>query len=237
MIEKSSLKSLRTLDFYQVMTLIKDSFEKDSLEELKLTAVHNSFEEAFKNFADSLNRMNSTFSTKEINKADQERNKILSAIAMVLRAFSNAPQEEQAKNATKLYSEMEKYGKNIAKLPLREKSAAITNLLQDFRKSENQKIVHSFAIDQWITKLENKTTAFDELYKNRSEEQLTTEAGKIKDTRVALQKAFEEVVKTINANAYLNGVTPYKTIIDKINQEVKRSLVEVKRRTNRKQPA
>lgn len=234
MISRSNLKVLRIMDFFQVMNLVKDYLSTEDKEALKLEKPVKAFEEAFSALDEALKQSKTILATKELAKADELRSKTLTSLIQMLRALSHSPQQEQAKKAEKLLAEVEKYGKNLANLPLREESAVIINLLQDFEEAENKQAIQSLHLTEWITLLSQQNTAFDELYKERSETQSIIQVGKTKESRMALQQAFNILVKTINANAFLNGEEPYQTLAGKINQEVNRSLSEAKARQTKK---
>lgn len=234
MITRSNLVPLRIMDFFQVMNLINDYLKAEDKETLKLEKVYAEFEKAFVVLDEALKHSTTVIATKKIAKADELRDKTLTALGQTLRALANSPKEEQAKKAQKLVAEMEKYGKNLSQLPLREESAVIINLLQDFEQEENKQFIQSLHLEEWVSLLKEQNTAFDTLYKERSEEQSAIQVGKTKEARVALQQAFDILVKTINANAFLNGETPYQNIAGKINQEINRSITEAKARQTKK---
>lgn len=235
MINRSNLKVLRIMDFFQVMNLVKDYLKEEDKSALKLETSVAEFERAFSELDDALKQSTTILATKELSKADEQRSKTLTGLGQMLRALTNSPQEEQAKKAEKLLAEVEKYGKRLSNLPLREESAVIINLLQDFEISENKQAIQSLHLTEWVTLLEQQNTAFDNLYKERSETQSIIQVGKTKEARMVMQKAFDILVKTINANAFLNGGDAYQSLAGKINQEVSRSLAEAKARQTKKE--
>lgn len=137
MIEKTSLNPLRHLDFFQIMSLIRTYLDAEDLANLKLTEAATAFGGKLANLDAALKQGNSIAATKDLLLADEARDKTVMAVYAALRTFTHSPDDTEAHDAEILLQEALKYGKNLAKLPLREESAAITNLLQDFGKPEN----------------------------------------------------------------------------------------------------
>lgn len=233
MIERTSLDKLRHFDFFQVLSLVRDYVNAEDKDALKLTAAAAALEAALKQMDSALKQSNSVAATKEILKADEVRDKTVQALYSALKTFAHSPEASEAQAAEILLQEALKYGRNLAKLPLREESAAISNLLQDFAKPENVARITALRLDAWLAILRQQNRAFDAHYKSRSGEQAEVEVGAVRTARVALQDAFDHLAKTINANAFLSGEAPYRNLSDKINVEIARALAEAKARSKK----
>ncbi|GET46423.1 DUF6261 family protein [Capnocytophaga felis] len=232
MIPKTNLAQLRLMDFFQVASNIAHYARKENLETLKLAASFTDYETALDNLDKALKRDSTKFETQKLNKISGKRRKTISALTTAVRAFCHSPEEGQAQKAQKLLSVIEKYGKKISGLPLREETAAITNLLQDFKTPEIKALIDSIGLSLWVTSLETYNTEFDTLYKERSIEQASHTMGLTKDAREKMQKTLNNFAKTMNSLAFLEGETPYKNLADCINNEINKALSEVKRRKN-----
>lgn len=233
MIKKTNMQNVRHLDFFQIMSLIRDYLKNEDLKTLKLTQAAAAFEEKLQQMDDSLKQSNSIAATRELLAADEARDKTLKAIGNALKNFANSPDEEEAREGEILRQELLKYGKNLMKLPLREESAAIINILQDFEKPAHAERVASLHLEKWVQKLKVQNDAFDALYKDRSGEQAEVVVGAVRTARAELQDAFDHLAKTINANAFLNGEEAYKNLAEKINVEISRALAEAKARSTK----
>lgn len=120
MIEKTSLNPLRHLDFFQVMLLVRSYLNAENLASLKLTESAAAFEGKLSKLDAALKQSNSIAATKDLLQADEARDKTVKAVYAALRAFTHSPADTEAHDAEILLQEALKYGKNLAKLPLRE---------------------------------------------------------------------------------------------------------------------
>lgn len=230
MIAKSNLSNLRVMDFFQVLSLIDTYLQKEELAALRLQEVYEKFKLSLLSLDESLQKVSTKHDTKVMRKADKQRNEVLVALRGILSAYSRSPVKEQAAAGASLLSQMQKYGKSIQKLPLREKSATINNLLQDLQKGTPQQEMRMLGLAEWSGVLKSANIAFEQVYVERSNDQAEIEVGKVKLCRTDAQKAFDLLCKTINSLAFIDGPQAYKSITDKIDNEVSKAISEAKRR-------
>ncbi len=220
LIKSTHLDKARLLDFYQVMSLTAGFLAKEPLAELKLTAVANKFNAIFVAFDASIKQAQKTGYTDRIIAADDQRDNIVTGLLGTLRSMLRFPDAEVADAASKLTVIADKYGAGIARLPQREETAAIINMLQDFRTPEHAPLIEKAGLRSWIDKLDEANRAFDNLYAQRTEKEAEFVTGLTRSQRTAMQAAFNELAQAIEAYAYIHGAEPYKPLAEKINTEV-----------------
>ena len=132
------------------------------------------------------------------------------------------PIESIAAAAKALLAIVEKYP-YIPSLPLREETAAITNLSQDLRQPEALANINLLGAMTFLTAIEEKNQAFEALYNQRTEKEAMEILHLGKTTRLAVEEAFRKVAYAINGLAVAAGEEPYKILSDQINREVARA--------------
>ena len=114
---------------------------------------------------------------------------------------------------------IEKYGTGIQRLPQREETAVITNLMQDLR-ANSADIQSITGLITWVDKLDEANKAFDALYNSRTEKEAEFIVGLTRTERAAMQTDFENLCRGIDAYAFINGEENYKPLANKINTEI-----------------
>ena len=114
----------------------------------------------------------------------------------------------------------DKYGAGVARLPQRQETGVIKNIIAELRMSKNIMLLQNTGLAMWLDKLEQANNEFDNLYVNRNEKEAEFISGLTRTERANMQAAFEKLVRAIEANAYLRGEDAYKPLAEKINTEV-----------------
>lgn len=226
MVKELSLSKVRLMEFFQVMTNIKVFLEKENLDTLGLEKVKKAFDEKYTAFDEALKPIKKSEFTVEIHRLDAERDDALLGLLAHCRAFITFPNEAKSNAAKQILAQIEKYGKNIQIKPLQEETGIIINLLQDLSTSEMSQSLTTIGATEWITKMRTANDTLMQMYNSRTEEKGgAIEVGKSKKTRQELEEAFRNIVKTINALAFVNGEAPYRNLANALNEEVKRARI------------
>lgn len=220
LIKSHYLDRARLMDFFQVMSITADFLKKEDLAALKLTDVAAEFTAAFTKLDTALKQAQKTGYTDQVIAADDERDNVLTGMLGVLRGMLRFPDKDTAAAAAQLSVVTDKYGAGIARLPQREETAVLTNLVQDLRNAQNAPLLQKTGLTAWVDKLEQSNRAFDTLYTHRTEKEAEFITGLTRDERARMQAAFEKLTRAIEAYAFINGDAPYKPLADKINVEV-----------------
>lgn len=220
LINSTNLDKARLMDFYQVMNLTSGFLQKEDTAALNLTGVTGEFNIAFTDLDNSLKQARKTGLTGDVLDADDLRDNIQIGFLEVLNGYTRFPDKEIASAASRLVVVTDKYGPGIARLPQREESAALTNMVTDLRSGDNATLLQTTTLSIWVDKLDEANQAFNAVYEQRTEKEAALITSLTRTQRSNMKAAFEKLVQAIEANAFLNGPDAYKALADKINVEV-----------------
>lgn len=220
LIHSTNLQRARLMDFYQVMSLINGFLQKEGLDALNLAAVTIVYSTAFDSFDRALKQALKSGYTDAIIAADNDRDNILIGFLGALHSLERFPDKAIAEAATQLLLVIDKYGPGIARLPQREESAILRNIVADLRNAENAPRLQTTNTSIWVDHLDAANRAFDELYSHRTEKEAEFITGLTRTERANMQSAFEKLVQTIESYACINGEAAYKSLAEKINVEI-----------------
>lgn len=223
MINSSNLKSLRVLDFYQVLKDITLHLKKHKLNQPNLASRATALQQALEELDLALKPLRGSAATEKLTALDHQRDQALVGFSAQLRSFAKHNKPELKEAARQLQMTLEKYGKKPQELPLREETAMITQFLQDMEKPENTAALALIYADSWVEEMSDANTKFDDLYNSRTQEGAKMEVGAVKTARARAQKAFDDLVRGLNSHADLNDAQEYKVLEDEINYEVKQA--------------
>lgn len=220
LIKSTNVNNARLMDFYQVMNLTAGYLSKENIAAMQITTVANEFNAALSSLDKALKQAQKTGYTESIIAADEARDNIYTGFTSSLRGMTRFPDAEIAQSAQKLMVVTDKYGQGITRLPQREESAALTNMVSELQNAENTPLLQQTGLALWVQKLADANRAFDELYANRTEKEAEFIVHLTRTERANMQAAFEKLVRAIEAYAFINGEAAYKPLADKINTEI-----------------
>lgn len=235
LIKSTNLFKAYLMDFFQVMKLIVEYLFKEDLAALKLTDVANRFKTAFDTLDAAVKQEQKSGFTEQKNTVDSLRDNTLTGIIGTVRYAQYFPDEEVAEAARLLLIVLEKYGKDIQKLPRKEETGIIHNIVQDLRNATNAPLIAKVSSLPWVDKLDEHNKKYEELHISQTEEQSAIVTGLAQAERDNTQKVFEELCRAIDSFAYVYGSAPYTPLAEKINTEVARvQACQVTRHTGEK---
>ncbi len=220
LIYSTNVKKAHLMDFFQVMQLISKWLDKEDLELLKLNNEALNFKVALKELDDALQQAKKTGFTQKIIEADNVRDNVLSGMGYIIKGMTYFPDKNLSDMAEQVKNIMAKYGKGVQRLTQREESAVIENILQDLQTEPIASMLPQLGLSQWVAKLQETNTNFDNLYLARSEKEAAFISGLSRKQRDEMQQQFEHLCKAIEAYAFIEGEEAYKPIADRINVEV-----------------
>lgn len=230
MITSTNLSMLRNLEHFQVMSNVLAYLKAENLEELKLASLAGSFEAKLKLYDDVLILERGNALSVKISQADSERDNALKSFINVVKAYALFPDESKADAALRLQHVIGKYGNGIDRLPYLQESGVLVNLLQDLAIRENADTITLLHLEDWLLKLQEATTRFDELFVSRESDNSTKLSGKVKEARQAVQSEFEHLAVLVNAYEVVYGAEAYAGLSAKINEAVSYARQQASRR-------
>lgn len=223
MIKAANLSRIRIMDFFLVVSNIKDYTKKEDLETLKLKDFfEQKYIPTFEAFDASLIPNVQKELTTHIRSLNNQRAMYLVGLNSHLRALRNFPDKKVAEAANRLRSIIDSFGKNIHNMPLAEGMAIVINILQEIEKSTYINDIAITGVGKWITEIRKINDQLHTSFKERINKQASVKAGKTTEMRDVMQKVFTEFCNRINAIVTLEGDTLYRTLIDNINREIDR---------------
>ncbi|MDO4783134.1 MAG: DUF6261 family protein [Capnocytophaga felis] len=222
MISKHNLSRVRLMEFTQVMANVKTFLEKEDLTTLGLADIKTEFDNKLTTLEESLKPLRKSEHTERLNNLDHQRDTLLMGFIGHCKLFVNFPETEQAEAARKLVLTNQKYGKDPQKQSHREETAIIRNLLADLESPDLKKAVQSIGAEKWIEYLTKVNETFAVVHSDRTQEQGSVQAGKTKIARSQMQEIFTKLVTLINGLIVVKGIAGYETLVNSINEEVKR---------------
>jgi len=220
LVKSTNLANARFMDFYQVMSLVLGFLSKEDVNMLNVALEANDFRTVFEIFEKAVKQARKTGITDPLILGDDKRDNVYIGFTGSLQHATRFPDEIVAQSAAKLLLITDKYGAGVARLPQRQETGVIKNIIAELRMSKNIMLLQNTGLAMWLDKLEQANNEFDNLYVNRNEKEAEFISGLTRTERANMQAAFEKLVRAIEANAYLRGEDAYKPLAEKINTEV-----------------
>lgn len=228
MITSTNLSMLRNLEHFQVMSNVLAYLKAENPEELKLTPVAETFEAKMKVYDDALVLERGNVLSGRLNQADLERDLALRSLVSIIKVYVSFPEA-----ASELLHLIEKYGKQIDKLPYLQESGVLANLFQDLESEESKEAIALLHLEDWVTKLKESAVRFDELFISRESDNSTKLSGRVKGARQAVQSEFERLSVLVNAYEIVYGEEAYAGLSSRINEAVYYARQQATRRSPR----
>ncbi len=230
LIESTNLQRAHLMDFFEVMNIVESFLQKEDLEALKLTQVAGEFTQTLAVLEEALTQARKTGITESLLEADSLRDNTFTGFNTVLKGMTYFPDDTISQSAIAITDVVEKYGKQIQRLPQREETAVLINLIEDLKSEQYTPKVIATGLTAWVEQLEQTNNEFENLYTQRTEKEAQFIVGLTKTERENMQKMFVKLCQTINAYAFLEGATNYQPLADKINTEIGNVQQMIKRR-------
>lgn len=160
--------------------------------------------------------------TADIATLDTQRDQALSAFLAALKTMTASPNATKQAAAKTLTFIRDKYSLSASDEYMKE-TTAIGQMIQEVEAStEATAALTNTGLDDWFLDLKAKNEAFLAKMNERTEAQAGQQKGIVRETRLAAEAAYKDVVKLINALAIVE--TPadldYSAIIDLLNAEI-----------------
>jgi hypothetical protein len=187
-----------------------------------LSTVWTTFTAAYDAFDDAYAQTRKWAQTEEISTLDDARDAALSAYLNALKAMAASPNTTKQQAAKRLQFIREKYSLSAADEYMKE-TTAISQMIQEIEgDAQATEALQTTGLDEWLTDLKTKNEAFLAKMNERTEAQAGQQKGIVRETRLACESAYRDVVKLVNALAIVEVPAGYNygTIIDLLNAEI-----------------
>ena len=150
LIKSTNLGRARFMDFYQVMSLVLSFLSKEDLNMLNVAQEANDFQTVFELFEKAIKQARKTGITDPLILADDKRDNVYIGFTGSLQQATRFPDEVVAQSAAKLLLITDKYGAGVARLPQREETGVIKNIITELRLPENMMLLQNTGLIMWL---------------------------------------------------------------------------------------
>jgi hypothetical protein len=215
----AKLPRYRNNEHFQFHYDFRELVNKETPAKLKIQALFTGdFMTAYRNEDIVLQKINKSAITKDINELDKQRDELFRGLADAHAAATRHFNKTIAGAAIRLQPVFDSFG-NITKLPMREESSAIYNLAQELLTNHNDDVVLT-SLKDWINALSDKNKEVIDKMKERNNEESDRTDLVMKEARAATDKAYNAIVKQVNALALVEGEAAYVSFITKLNNNI-----------------
>ena len=141
LIKSTNLRQARFMDFYQVMSLVLSFLSVEDKVALNLATEAGEFETVFGMLDKALKQAQKTGITDALIAADDTRDSIFSGFTGCLRGSTRFPDAEISGAASALLLITDKYGSDIIRLPQREETAVLKNIITELKTDGNMTLL------------------------------------------------------------------------------------------------
>ena len=215
-VEQLSLARATNAAHYEYLDTVRKRTEETRLEnELWKKAVEE-FREAFEKEDKAFKQYRASDHTSDLQKADEERDKLYASLRDTIKAYAKFPIAETAQHAEPLLKVIKNYKITTRENYMKE-SGLIDNMLQDLLQYERQ--LNRLGLLIVANQLKAKNDEVRQLIAQRNEERMEQVLGELKAARAASDVAYAAVVMFTNAYALLNPDREEAVVLVKRMQE------------------
>jgi hypothetical protein len=159
--------------------------------------------------------------TGEIEDQDIRRDAVFRGFADAVKSAENHFNSDKQNAAKRLSIVLDNYG-NIAAKPLDQETAAIDDLLRELRGGDYHTLLATLDLNDWLVQLDLDNQRFKELMLARYTETAKRPTSTMRAARTKVDRAFSDIVYTVEALVRINGIAAYEPFINELNTVVER---------------
>jgi hypothetical protein len=231
-IKNSHENQLRNDEHFQKMTETKDAIEVAGAETLKIKDQYDTFLTCYIDEDTALKKIVKSATTSEMETADHGRDGSFRGLVNSIKAALDHYERDVVKAAYRLKVVSDTFG-NLAAKPINEETSGIYNFVQELDSAKYAGDVATVGLTGHVRKLDADNRAFDALSKSRDDENAVKTQLKMKQCRAATDRAYNAIVKQINALILVEGKEPYIAFVNKMNTFIDRFNNAVAQRAGR----
>ncbi|OJU55022.1 MAG: hypothetical protein BGN96_12650 [Bacteroidales bacterium 45-6] len=214
-ITRIKLSQLRNNEHFQFHTEVKGLITDTNPVAIKLENQFPAYVALYQDEDTALKRIaKNSFSDLRAD-ADLARDRTFSGLAAASSAALNHFDPMVTEAARHLKIVFDTYG-NVARLPLNEETAAITNLLQEL-KGKYAPEIQTVGLGGWVNQLEADNTAYSDLVKSGRDEDAERTEIVVKEARNAIDKTYRQLVERVEALIVVEGEAAFAEFVRKLN--------------------
>ena len=156
--------------------------------------------------------------TQELVLLDERRDRAIIGISGTVESYCYHFDGATAQAANLLLTNLNLYGRSVAKMNLPSESGTIDAIVKDWEtKPELIDAVEMLGLYAWVTELKTVNQLFEQKYIERTEEYGAANPDTLKSKREETVLAFYELRKFLDANSVLHPSAVYEKLINGLN--------------------
>jgi len=184
--------------------------------------LYENYIKSYENEQEALNFIRKSELTAKISEQDSVRDAIFRGLSDAIKSYRNHFEAEKRVAANKLWSILLHYG-NIAKKTLDDQTAAVSDILREFKKPELANAIDFLKLNEWIVKLEEENNKFRDLMTERYNEPIGKTTYRMSTARVETDKYYRAMTMLFNSRIIAGEKkTDFKNFIKELNAVIKR---------------
>ena len=187
-----------------------------------LSTVWTAFSMAYAGFDQAYAQQRKWAQTEDLKNLDDQRDDALRAYLNMLKAMLASPNVEKAAKAKLLQNIRDKYALNPGDEYMKE-TTAIAQFVQEMDTNYQAELARqATGLEEFYQALKSANTAFLAKMNERTEEQSYQQKGIVRETRLATEAAYRDLVKLINAMAIMEMPEGFywDDVINSLNAEI-----------------
>lgn len=190
--------------------------------ELDLTALHIEAQAAdhllkINNESAVLDLVQKNTYTERVAHADVERDQPIQGLFAVVKGMLHHFDPAIRQAAANIYIINEKFS-DICYLSYEKQSAACVSYVAALKAAKAD--IDLLGLSLWVVQIENTDAKFDEVVRNRNNEDDARPAYNMKEARTATDKSYKALVDRINAMITIDGDAEFATFVTKLNNRI-----------------
>jgi len=226
----TNFHNFRNEEWFQFFTEFRDLVNKYSPVTLDVVELYILFAECYGNADAALDVIRKSLETALMDEADQKRDHTFRGFIDATKSARNHFDPEKQTAANELLILLDHFG-NLAERAPNEETAAIYNFLQELRGTYAPQIA-ILGLADWITELEDKNLAYEELVKKRNVVVTSRTNLRMVEVRKQTQTVYRSIIERIEALTVVTDESQYAAFVTELNGFIKRYSDVIKLRRN-----
>jgi len=217
---KINLSHLQNEEHYQFHAEFNASVSQYGAQTLNIEVDFASYASIYHQEELALQVIRKSATTEQLANADAERDDIFRGFVDAVKSALNHFNVDKRTAAARITVMLDQYG-NVARKSYDQETAAISKMVQEFKGAYAADIT-TLQLNDWITELESKNTAFEALMKTRYSEEASKTELRMKEVRIEIDTVYRTIADRLDALMLINGASSYEAFVRELNARVDR---------------
>lgn len=204
---------------YQFHLGVSKRIEEETAEKLGITAELPVYKDGIFRMERALEKVPASVFTSKMVDVDGRRDRVLRILQTHLSDPTVYSEADKRAACERLAVLMGGYS-NIVYEAQEKETGMCRNLILDLRSEPYKADVELLGLKEWVDRLDVTNEEFDSYVESRIEESQGKVTGGVSVPRRDTEKAYDEIVRRINALALVNGDEAYAGFIDYLNARI-----------------